>query len=131
MFECGTIGRYDDMMKIRGNNVWPMVVDDNLFSHPEIAEYRGKVGIGSDGKDEVMVQVAFRPTIQAEPTEDRQRLLNGLRDHLKRVINITVAIEEVPSLPDFEYKARRWVDERHADLGQIGGQLASRSGDQR
>lgn len=131
MLECGTIGRYDDMMKIRGNNVWPMVVDDTLFSHPEVAEYRGKVGIGGDGKDEVTIQIALRPGVQKQPIEERRRLLDALKDHLKRVINITVAVEEVPSLPDFEYKARRWSDERHADLGSIGQRLGSKAGGQR
>ena len=36
------IGRFDDMMKIRGNNVWPSAVDAAVFAHREIAEYVGK-----------------------------------------------------------------------------------------
>jgi len=34
--ECGTIiGRFDDMMKIRGNNVWPSAIDAAVFAHTE------------------------------------------------------------------------------------------------
>lgn len=128
MLECGTIGRYDDMMKIRGNNVWPMVVDEALFSHPELAEYRGTVGIGTDGKDRVEIQVALRPTVQKRPAEERSRLLDAMTDHLKKVINVTVEMSEVPSLPDFEYKARRWTDERQAGLATVGRQLSGKRG---
>ncbi|NIR98187.1 MAG: phenylacetate--CoA ligase, partial [Gammaproteobacteria bacterium] len=41
--EAGTVGRYDDMMKIRGNNIWPAAVDDVVFALPELAEYAGRV----------------------------------------------------------------------------------------
>ncbi len=36
--ECGTIGRFDDMMKIRGNNIWPSMFDAAVFAHPEVGE---------------------------------------------------------------------------------------------
>ena len=41
--ECGTIGRFDDMLKIRGNNVWPSAIDAAVFSFGEVGEYAGRV----------------------------------------------------------------------------------------
>jgi hypothetical protein len=51
-----------------------------------------------------------------------------MTDHLKKVINVTVEMSEVPSLPDFEYKARRWTDERQAGLATVGRQLSGKRG---
>src|SRR5271170_7797301 len=41
--ECGTIGRFDDMLKIRGNNVWPSAIDSAVFAYREVAEYAVRV----------------------------------------------------------------------------------------
>src|SRR5690606_26256010 len=57
--ESGTIGRYDDMMKIRGNNVWPSAVDIAVFAQPEVAEYVGRVFVDDKARTEVVVKVGL------------------------------------------------------------------------
>ena len=57
--ECGTIGRFDDMLKIRGNNVWPSAIDSAVFAYGEVAEYAGRVYTSADGKTEIEVRVAL------------------------------------------------------------------------
>jgi phenylacetate-CoA ligase len=113
--ECGTIGRFDDMMKIRGNNVWPSAIDAAIFAHPEIAEYAGRVFTTADGKTEIEVRLALaeHPALTLSP-EQRAALHDSVRAAIKARGNIWVKTVEVSrtDLPEFSYKARRWTDER-------------------
>jgi phenylacetate-CoA ligase len=115
--ECGTIGRFDDMMKIRGNNVWPSAIDAAVFAHPDVAEYAGRVYTTENGKTEIEVRLALSETaaMQFSP-EQRQALFHAVRSAIKARNNIWVTLIEVErsELPEFAYKARRWKDERQA-----------------
>ena len=115
--ECGTIGRFDDMMKIRGNNVWPSAIDAAVFAHADVAEYAGRVYTTADGKTEIEVRVALSEAaaMQFSP-EQRNTLFQSVRGAIKARNNIWVTLIEVDraELPEFAYKARRWKDERQA-----------------
>jgi len=110
--EAGSIGRYDDMMKVRGNNIWPLAVDTVVFARPEVAEYVGRVYVDAEGKTEVELRLAVKP--DACTAEARPALFEALRETLKARTNVWMKITEVPltELPQFTYKARRWTDER-------------------
>jgi phenylacetate-CoA ligase len=115
--ESGTIGRFDDMMKIRGNNVWPSAIDAAVFAHAEVAEYAGRVFTTTDGKTEIEVSVALNePAALRFSPEQRRALFESVRSAIKERANIWVQLNEVPrdTLPEFSYKARRWKDERQA-----------------
>ena len=60
----GILGRVDDMLLVRGVNVYPPAVDDVLRSFPEVAEYQ--VEIDTRG---AMTELAVR----IEPTSADQR----------------------------------------------------------
>jgi len=114
--ESGTIGRYDDMMKIRGNNVWPSAVDIAVFAHHEVAEYIGSVFVDAKGRTEVLVKIGLKPEHAARADEERAVLLGRIQGAIKERTNVLMKIAEVPrdELPVFENKARRWKDERPA-----------------
>jgi phenylacetate-CoA ligase len=115
--ECGTIGRFDDMMKIRGNNVWPSAIDAAVFAHPEVAEYAGRVFTTEDGKTEIEVRLALSDAAAMTfSPEQRQTLFQSVRGAIKERNNIWVRLIEVErgALPEFAYKARRWTDERQS-----------------
>ena len=114
--EAGSVGRYDDMMKIRGNNVWPISVDAVVFAHAEVGEYAGRVFVDDFGRTEVEVRVAFKPEFAAAPCDARTTMLQQIANTIKAKTNVTMTVMEVPraELPTFEYKARRWKDERQA-----------------
>ncbi len=114
--ESGTIGRYDDMMKIRGNNVWPSAVDLAVFGHHEIAEYVGSVFVDEKGRTEVLVKVALKPEHAARDEAEREAVLARVQAAIKERTNVQMKVCEVPrhELPVFDYKARRWKDERPA-----------------
>lgn len=112
--ECGTIGRFDDMMKIRGNNVWPSMVDAAVFAHGEIGDYKGRLYTGPGGKTEIEVRVAIAGHHAGLGREDRARLLASVREAIKARTNVWMTVVEAPraEFEGFAYKARRWSDER-------------------
>lgn len=113
--ECGTIKRLDDMMKIRGNNIWPSAIDAAVFAHDVVAEYAGRVFMGSDGKTEIEVRLAFSETAAQLSMEERKTALAAIRAAIKDKTNVWMDLVEVSrsELPEFSYKAKRWKDERH------------------
>jgi phenylacetate-CoA ligase len=114
LVEAGSIGRYDDMMKIRGNNVWPITVDAVVFSYPEVAEYAGRVYVDDEGRTQVLVRLAFKSAFAPEPDEAKTACLRRIADAIKQKTNVAMTVVDVPrsELPTFDYKARRWKDER-------------------
>lgn len=110
--EAGSVARYDDMMKIRGNNVWPATVDGIMFAHAEVAEYAGSLHVDDKGRTEVEVRYAVKPGLSTPEALDS--LTRHLSDLIKERTNVAMHLRIVPreQLPVFEYKARRWVDER-------------------
>ena len=113
--ECGTIGRFDDMLKIRGNNVWPSAIDAAVFSHREVAEYAGRVYTSARRQDR------NRGPRRLHRTGGRARHSRAARvwsrpsaPAIKERTNVwmTLVVCDRNELPEFSYKARRWKDER-------------------
>lgn len=105
----GETRRYDDMLKVKGVNVWPATVDDIVFSWPAVDEYRAVVYFSDNGREELLLRVAFKP---GNGREETRRLLEAIRDEVRRRIMVTAIVEQVGELDHFEFKARRWTDLR-------------------
>lgn len=119
--EAGTVSRWDDMIKIKGENVFPQEVDEIVFARPQIGEYQARVTIGDAGRDVADIRIGF-----AEPVGDEAGLLAGLREELKRKTNVTFQLQCVPldTLPQWvtpDVKPRRWSDERQSRLAEGAG----------
>ena len=119
LWEVGTVSRYDDMIKIKATNVWPQTVDEAVFSFEEIDEYNGRVFIAEDGLEVAKVSIEFKKT----PLDERAKadLIRKLSERIKEGTQVSMRVEEVPSgtLPRFEYKVRRWTDERVEGLERV------------
>ncbi len=111
--EAGSIGRFDDMMKIRGNNVWPSAIDAAVFAHSEVGDYAGRV-YTEGGKTEVEMRLALAEHCSGLSADERKRIVNSVKQAVKTRTNVLMTIIEVSrtELPEFAYKARRWKDER-------------------
>ena len=111
--EAGSIGRFDDMMKIRGNNVWPTAIDAAVFSHNEVGDYAGRV-YTDGGKTEISMRLAFADHASGLNAGERKAVIASVRAAIKERTNIYIDITECvrSELPEFAYKARRWKDER-------------------
>jgi phenylacetate-CoA ligase len=119
LWEVGTVSRYDDMIKIKATNVWPQAVDQAVFSFAEIEEYNGRVFITEDGLEVAKVSVEFKKT--AMDNETKPDILRKLSEKIKEATQVTMAVDEVPhgTIPRFEYKVRRWTDERIQGLERV------------
>ena len=119
IWEVGTISRYDDMIKIKATNVWPQTVDDVVFSFNEIDEYNGRVYITEAGQEVAEVRLEFKKMDIDEKT--KTNIIRRLGERIKEMTQVTMQIEEVPqgTLPRFEYKVRRWTDERVEGLERV------------
>ena len=117
-WEAGTITRYDEMIKMKGQNVWPSAVDEVLFSGPEIDEYRGRVFIDQDGKERASIKLEFRNEVDEAM---KKRILEELPQAMKQKIGVSVDFEEVRfgTIPRVDYKVRRWTDERTSGLERV------------
>lgn len=114
----GETGRYDDMLKIKGANVWPPGVDNVLFSHKEVDEYRSRVVITEDGHEELLMQVSLKPDCGLDGGQ-RETLVHQLAAEVKEVTLVTPRITEVPELGHFDFKPQRWTDERAKGLQKV------------
>lgn len=113
VFESGTISRFDDMMKIRGLNVWPEAVDAVVLHAPGVEEYRGTVSVDPvTGRE--LVEIEIEPTIGVAAGD---QLAIDLHDRLAREVGLSakVVIASPGSLPRYDFKVRRWVDTRKTD----------------
>ncbi len=101
--EGGILGRTDDMLVVRGVNVFPGAIDDIVRSFPEIVEYQLTVTT-DEALDRLSLQI-----------EDRLAAPERVAKELKLRLGLHVDVAVVPSgsLPRFEGKARRIVDRRH------------------
>lgn len=120
IWESGTITRYDDMLKIRGMNVWPSAVDAVVFGHKEVDEYVGLLTIDTAGREQALIQLALKPEAAGLAPSDRQGLLASIGEGIKTATGVSMEIREAPraELPTFEFKSRRWSDQRQQGLAR-------------
>lgn len=113
--EAGTIARYDDMMKIRGQNLWPDAVDKIVFSDDTVEEYAGLVYVDAEGRETVELSVEFKPGAGLSDDQMTQHAVAISRE-IPQKLNVRMDVRVAPylSLPRFEFKTRRWTDERRA-----------------
>jgi len=119
LWEVGTVARYDDMIKIKATNVWPQTVDAAVFAFDEIEEYNGRVFIDENGQEIAKVSFEFKKTGLDDKT--KSAILDRLAGRIKETTQVSMQLEEVPpgTLPRFEYKVRRWTDERIEGLERV------------
>ncbi len=106
----GTImGRTDDMMKIKGVNVFPSQIEEILGSFPEISsEYQIRIS-HLDGKDTMRIYVETTGDI------DFDDLTKRIAERVKSRIGFTPIVKavEVGVLPRSMKKTARVIDERY------------------
>lgn len=103
------MGRTDDMMKIKGVNVFPSQIEEVLRQFPEISsEYQIRIS-HLDGKDTMRIYVETNGTVDFMDLSQR---IAGL---VKSRIGFTplVKVVELGVLPRSEKKSKRVIDERY------------------
>ncbi|MCL1984233.1 MAG: phenylacetate--CoA ligase [Methanomassiliicoccaceae archaeon] len=108
-------GRSDDMLIIRGINVFPSQVEHTLVQMPEVDGKHYMIIVDRVGAlDFMTVQVEMRPEAFSDKVDDMIRLKKHISSELKKYLNIAVEVELVApeALPRFMGKAKRVTDRR-------------------
>ncbi|MCL2032611.1 MAG: phenylacetate--CoA ligase [Methanomassiliicoccaceae archaeon] len=108
-------GRSDDMLIIRGINVFPSQIEYTLMRIPQIGDqYMIEITRDDGALDNMKIQVEIRPEVFSDRVEDMILLRTGIESELKKYLNIaaTVELKAPGELPRFEGKAKRVKDKR-------------------
>ena len=105
-------GRSDDMLIIRGVNVFPSQIEELILKSPALAPHYLIEVTRPHNLDEVEVQVELQPEVDNETA--RSQAAAGLQHHIKSFIGISARVRVVPaaSIERSVGKARRVVDKR-------------------
>jgi phenylacetate-CoA ligase len=103
--EGGILGRADDMLVVRGVNVYPSAIEQLVHRIPGIADYRVEIS---------SIRQMTELKIMIEPTPDEfspQTLAQKLTAEIECSLGLRVQVDsvEIGKLPRFEMKARRWI----------------------
>lgn len=105
----GILGRRDQMVKIRGINIFPSTIGVLVEKHMDPGHEYKIIALRENDRDDIQILI--------EKEGSREFLHDftaGLKAELKRQFNLSfrVQIAEEGTLPRYEHKAKRFVDER-------------------
>jgi len=110
--EGGILGRVDDMVIVRGNNVYPSSIEAVVRGIPEVAEFQLELTTIREMRE---LCVVIEPTATAAASECE--LLERIRNELRNRLGFAVDVRGVHpgELPRFEMKSRRVVETRSGE----------------
>ena len=107
-------GRSDDMLVIRGINVFPSQIEHVLLKIPEVGNqfmvYIDRINHLDEMTVEVEINREFFSGELADLARLQKKVVKELRDTLE--LRTTVRLVEPATLPRFEGKAKRVIDRR-------------------
>ena len=110
IYDGGIRGRVDDMKLVRGTNVYPRAVEALVREHPEVDEFQIHLFTEEGVRDEIEVVVEI-----PDRDADHEGVMSRLRKSLAEAhenLRFGVREVEVGTLPRFELKAKRVLDDR-------------------
>ncbi len=101
----GILGRIDDMVFVRGVNIYPVAVENVIRRFYEVAEYQVELHTNSS---------LTEMSLTIEPSDecmDHQGLKTRVEVEIRNAFHIRVPVNmaEKGSLPRFDMKAKRWI----------------------
>lgn len=105
--EGGILGRLDDMVSVRGVNIYPAAIDGILRRFQEVLEYQVRE-FRTAALLDLKILVETLPGLRDPGLAER--ISGALRDAFQ--LRIEVQIVATGTLPRFEFKARRWLKEK-------------------
>ena len=106
LLDGGVLGRADDMLVIRGVNIFPSAVEQIICGFAEVGEYR--ITARKRGEMDVI----------SVDVEDQLNKPSRIAQELNLRLGLNVDVTNVPlgTLPRFEGKGRRFVDQRSEEI---------------
>jgi len=103
--EGGIIGRVDDMVVVRGVNVFPSAVEEVVRSVPGVVEYAVQIS-NSGALAEMSVAAEFAPC--GDLLAERARQLEAAFERAFS-LRVPVTVAQPGALPRSDTKAKRWI----------------------
>lgn len=107
-------GRVDDMLIIRGINVFPSQVEHALMAIPEVGQHFQIVVDRKGALDDMLVRVELAKGSFSDKINDLMQVRQNVEHRLRNSLNVNVDVElvEPGSLPRFEGKSKKVIDKR-------------------
>ncbi len=109
------LGRSDDMLIIRGVNVFPSQIEEVLVRYQEIAPHYMIVVSRKDNVDVLEVQVELSDTLPFDEVRKMEQLKAKISEELRTILNINAKLTfvEPKTIERSEGKAKRVIDNRN------------------
>lgn len=107
-------GRVDDMLIIRGINVFPSAVEHALLKNPYLTSHF-MIEVSRKGPlDDMLVKVELKPDAMSDSITDLMQIKGTTERCLRDTLNVSARVElcSPNTLPRFEGKAKRVIDLR-------------------
>ena len=107
-------GRSDDMLIIRGVNVFPSQIEEMILKQPRLAPHYVLEVSRPEHMDELDVLVEMKPEFAQAPAAEQQAAAKELQHHIKSYIGVSTQVRVVAqsSIERSIGKAKRIVDKR-------------------
>jgi phenylacetate-CoA ligase len=107
-------GRVDDMLIIRGINVFPSQVEYALMGIPEVGQHFQIVVERKGALDDMLVRVELNRESFSDKITDIMAIRQKIEHRLRNSLNVMAEVEmvETGSLPRFEGKSKKVIDKR-------------------
>ena len=107
-------GRSDDMLIIRGVNVFPSQIEEMILKQPKLAPHYVLEVSRPDHMDELDVLVEMKPEFAQAPSAEQQAAAKELQHHIKSYIGVSTQVRVVAqtSIERSIGKAKRVIDKR-------------------
>ena len=107
-------GRTDDMMVIRGVNVFPSQIESVLMRVKGVTPNYMIIVDRVNSTDTMEVQVELSDEMFTDTVSGIERIRDEIKENIKSVVGISVKVQLVPpkSIQRFEGKAKRVIDKR-------------------
>ncbi len=107
-------GRTDDMLKIRGVNVFPSQIEEVLLKTEEIGPHYEIIVDRKNHSDILTIRVELAPSSMTDDFAELEKIRNKLRGALRTMLGLDaiIQLESPNTLQRFEGKAKRVTDNR-------------------
>jgi len=110
-FKGGVLDRTDNMLSVRGTNVYPRALEEIVTGVPDTSNHYEIHVSREHGNDQVEIRIEADPSVDQSAYGD---LAGQIQQEVKDAVGVTVAVNvlEPSELPRYELKARRFYDHR-------------------
>jgi phenylacetate-CoA ligase len=101
----GILGRADDMIQVRGNNVYPSALETIIRRFPEVVEFR-IIARTQQSLGDILIEIELSPENPSSEAEVSAKIAHAIKTEL--LFRTEVTVVPYGTLPRPEMKARRF-----------------------